>query len=254
MSVFIASGVTSNLFASLLPFLAGYTIYAVKPRKEIPAYLNRVLFEDPQDISTPVLWLSTHDDTATLSMYRGYYKHVLAISSCSIMDYIRGIQSEDSLNAYQKSKLSVTKVPGLVTFFPGFYIEDMRGLPEGASKGLHGDSTVKIFSGEGTSGFDWNKNYSVTPKSYIVDACLQFIKEPSSFKENTPIIVCSDRAYRRWELAQLAGVEVEEGDAAPTKELIYEKFDHGGLPLVTHEKVQKACIRARQVLLEGKSE
>ncbi len=53
------------------------------------------------------------------------------------MDFYRGLEKEENLNTYKKTKLSVLRVPNVVSLVPGFYIEDVQ-VPDWASKGLHG--------------------------------------------------------------------------------------------------------------------
>jgi hypothetical protein len=127
------------------------------------------------------------------------------------------------------------RVPGVTKFVPGFFLEDMP-LPTWAPKGLHGDTTQKLFSKSLPEAFDWSKLYSVTPKSYICEAIKTWIT--SDVKPDT-YIVSSDREYRRWELRQIAGFRDLEpkGDVRP--ELIYKDFPHVLAPL-TEEEIERA--------------
>ena len=116
----------------------------------------------------------------------------------------KGKQTEEQLNSYQRSKLSICRSPGVTIFIPGFYIEDMK-IQEWASRGLHGDTTLKLFNKKFYDGknFDWSKTYSVTPKSKLVSYIIEWLIHPQTFPNNLPIIVSSDRQYRRWELRKM---------------------------------------------------
>ena len=128
----------------------------------------------------------THSETPTL-----------AINSGAILDIISGAHSEESANAYQKSKLALIRVPGLYNFIPGFFIQDLQD-PDWASKGLHGDTTDTVFQKEFVKDFAWDKAYRVTPKSILVNTILSWIQNPEHFSLVTR--VCSEIPYKRSEL------------------------------------------------------
>jgi len=272
MELYIASGVTSNLFASLLPFLlSSYKIYASvrsssnKERIDILEKLGIkiISFEEGLLLSDNIriLWLSTHDEPLKLEKL-SQKGHTLAIASGAIMDFFLGKQKEEELNSYQKSKLSLCRVPGLSIFIPGFYIEDMN-VPKWASKGLHGDTTPKLFGYDFYSeeNFDWTKTYSVTPKSKIVCSIIEWLNHPQTFPINQPIIVCSDRQFRRWELRQMVPnvelfntkVENKIKLFPPLNEKIYLNFHHatdskGDSIYITDKNVKDACILASNLI------
>lgn len=266
-------GVTSNLFSSLLPsFIQNkHNLFATVRPSSNPTQLyqlqsNGVKFIDSNEAlhllkntseESRVLWLSTHDDTETLTKL-SQLAPTLAISSGAIMDFYRGLEKEENLNTYKKAKLSVFRVPNVVSLVPGFYIEDVQ-VPDWASKGLHGDTTAKLFTKPGGT-CDYSKCYSVTPKSFIVNVINEWIANPRSFRVNVPVIVCSDRQYRRWELRQkvntLEGFQtfsaadmeaVSKFPADPSN--VYSSFDHavnseGKQYLVSDDDVTAACIKA----------
>lgn len=271
--LYVPAGVTSNLFASLLPFLSDYEIYgSVRPTSD----QNRVqALKDAKVAIIPfenglryanqfdrILWLSTHDDTKALKVFADNAPTV-AISSGAIMDYFLGNQTEETLTSYQKSKLALARVPGLVTLIPGFYIEDTR-VPQWASKGLHGKTNKKLFSKSLYSGddFNWAKIYSVTPKSFIVKALMEFLNHPETFPKNKPVIVSTDRQYRRYELRDLVGDDKEPysrkvlkviEENPPKLQQIYRNFPHatdssGKQLFVTEDMVKSAVNKAYSYL------
>lgn len=212
LSIFIASGITSSLFASLLPMLTQYKLYAPIRHESNPTKIqalkdaNVVFVESFIDIHTisfdRILWLSTHHGDMVLLEKYATDSFTLAINSGAILDILSGKQDEATTNIYQKSKLALYNVPKLYNFIPGFFIQDIAD-PGWASKGLHGDTTAKLFSAiheyDGPD-FDWMKAYAVTPKSHICSKILAWINEPLSFEKTT--IVSSEKAYTRKELRE----------------------------------------------------
>ncbi len=262
MQIYIPAGVTSNLFTAIIHLFYQDTVYAtVRPstdpnriRHLAEAGVKFITLEQALEMQFDrVLWLSTHDDTELLAKFSANTP-TLAIASGAIMDFFRGIQSEESLNAYQASKLAICRTPGIYVFIPGFYIEDI-GTPDWASPGLHGETTSKLFSKAFYSSpdFDWGKAYSVTPKSFMILAIYSWLKRPLLMPQNQPIIVCSDRQYRRHELRRAVpnlSMESVEGQTkglqtAALPDLIYSAFPHihkdGQDLIVTHDMVVSAC-------------
>lgn len=271
-------GSTSNLFSSLLPsFLQNkHKLFSTvrsesNPSRMINLETNGVKFIQSSDAlemlkntssdEARVLWLSTHDDPDTLSKL-AEVSPTLAISSGAIMDFYRGLEKEENLNAYKKAKISVLRVPNVCALVPGFYIEDVE-VPDWASKGLHGETTAKLFSKQGGT-IDYSKMYSVTPKSFIVNVIDEWISNPQLFPVNVPIIACSDRQYRRWELRQrvnslegfqpFSSVEEDAISKAPSDSNdVYSTFYHvvnanGKRMVVTDDDVTAACTRATTFL------
>lgn len=271
-------GATSNLFSSLLPsFLQNkHKLFSTVRLETSESRImnlekNGVQFIQPGAAlellkNTPsndarVLWLSTHDDTETLSRL-SQVAPTLAISSGAIMDFYRGLEKEENLNAYKKAKLSVLRVSNVVALVPGFYLEDIA-VPDWASKGLHGETTAKLFSKQGGA-IDYSKMYSVTPKTFIVNVINEWIANPQSFPVNVPVIACSDRQYRRWELRQrvnsLEGFQpfsaadqetITKAPADPND--VYSPFEHcvnanGKRYVITDDDVTKACVNATTFL------
>lgn len=153
MNIYVASGVTSNLFSTLisLKFIpTSVRIYATARPTSNTLGLEQcgVKFVDSVD-QVPnvhrILWLSTHDDVELLTKL-ATIAPTLVISSGAIMDFVCGKQSEESLNPYQRSKLSIMRFPGVTKFVPGFFLEDMP-LTTWAPKGLHGDTTQRRLTG-----------------------------------------------------------------------------------------------------------
>lgn len=238
LRIFIAGGVTSNLFSALLPGFIGskHLIYATV-RQETSADRVKVLSEHGVHFITKeegltktfdaVLWMSTHDDIEYLTALAQKVP-TLAISSAAIMDYYLGKETEEQLNGYKRSKLALARVPHITTLIPGFYIEDVV-TPSWASRGLHGDTTDKLFAVKADTTFDWNKAYSVTPKSVMIQVINEWLMHPETFPRNEPIIVCSDRVYRRWELRERGATGlscVEQFVLPPIPDPIYSKFAH----------------------------
>jgi hypothetical protein len=120
--------------------------------------------------------------------------------------------------------------------------------PEWASKGLHGDTTAKLFSEHSPSpGEWWEKAYSVTPKSYIVRVILAWLLSPESFPKAS--IVCSDRQYRRFELRKKAGLSYEGYRFLPIlNEPIYKDFPHPPGFVLSETNVEEACEKAHRLI------
>jgi len=257
LHILIAGGVTSNLFSALLPSFVDkeYTLYAVVRKETNPDRVKVLSGYGVQFISkeesltkmfNAVLWMSTHEDIEYLtSLSRN--TPTLVISSAAIMDYYLGKESEEQLNAYKRSKLALSRVPGVTTLIPGFYIEDVA-TPEWASRGLHGDTTDKLFTVQTDAAFDWNKSYSVTPKSFMIQIINRWLNVPRRFMRDEPVIACSNKVYRRWELRTFAHLKLVTNleYLSPIPDEIYSKFSHptcdDGTPItVSDEMVCMAC-------------
>jgi len=289
------SGVTSNLFSTLIPFFSQtqFNVFATERQvtapqegsdpKVIEAFNTSaaqraervktiesfgVKFLSHEDALNAtfdrVLWLSTHDDPELLAQF-AVKAPTLVISSGAIMDYHRGKQALEDLNAYQRGKLALGNVPGVVTFIPGFYIEDIA-TAEWASKGLHSGTTPKLFGKPFYNGedFDWGKCYSVTPKSFIIKAVSEWVIHPETFPKNEPVIVCSDRQYRRWELREfvtrITGEQyLEQRHGSPKGfatlselEPVYSGFPHvvtatGKTLKLSETDITQACFQAARL-------
>lgn len=176
------------------------------------------------------------------------------------MDYYLGKLSEEQLSAYARGKLQLAKI-GVTTFIPGFYLGDKKYIcktanNDWASQGLHGETTKKLFAktAEADGKFDWNKAYSVTPLSIMVQIINEWLQHPETFPVGVPVIVCSDRQYRRWELRNMAILATEIGGAQPPlTDKIYSQFPHaltgkGDQIIITDEIVESACIEAASIV------
>ncbi len=254
LSIYVLAGVTSNLFASLLSVLPPtYTIFATVrvetnvDRVQILKDLGITFITHEQALErqfSRILWLSSHDDVELLGKFAK--TDTLAINSAAVMDLLMGKQDLATANAYQKSKFALFSVPNVYSLIPGFYIEDMP-VPDWASKGLHGDTTAKLFDpNQLATGFDWTKAYSVTPKSFIVMCIKEWLVKPTIINKNSPVIVCTDRQYRRHELRRAANLAGEEG--LLLLDHIYETFPHFQDIHITHESVVTACIKAAKFI------
>lgn len=266
--IYVAGGVTSNLFSALLPSFveSGHMIWATvrePDEKNREIHMLRVktltdmgvkMITKEEGLKLPfdaVLWLSTHDDFDFLAQLTAKEMPTCAISSGAIMDYYLGSETEEQLNEYKRSKLTLSRIPNIVTLIPGFYIEDIP-TPQWASKGLHGKTTVNLFSNDPEASFDWNRMYSVTPKSTLVMIINEWLSHPETFPRNQPIIACTDRQYRRWELRQLSGLGVPANVLAPQTDNIYSKFPHAVKSdstsiIITHDQIETACVNARKI-------
>lgn len=259
MNIYVATGVTSNLFASLLPSLcsARHIIYGTLRKRalHVPGEQERedalrasgVQFVDecPAQVDR-ILWLSPHDDPEHLARLVAQAP-TLFISSAAVMDYYRGAVKESALNTYQRSKLSMMRVRGVSSLVPGFYLEDMGALPKWASQGLHGASSRKLFADTMDTTFDWTKCYSVTPKSALALAITGWIFDPTTVPIDMPVMCCSECEYSRAEIRQLSGLPldfdipfVHHGQLRK-----YSQFTSTGD--ITHGDVVLACQEARDV-------
>ena len=237
-TVYVASGITSSLFNSLRPLLNDVTIYAtVREGSKFvdpDILLVQSIYEIP-NLPDCALWLSTHTDVAILSDLVSKIP-TLFISSAGIMSYLKGQQTKESLNEYQRNKLAFLEVPNLTTLIPGFFIEDV-----GLTKGLHYDTTKALFS-EDFPAIDLSKAYSVTPKSFICSAIATFILKNSPPKGT--YICCSEREYRRWELRRFSGLEAELVGEAKL-EPAYPQNNYFAL---TEDDIIEACTKTRKLL------
>lgn len=227
VSIYIISGVTSNLAASLVPVLQTslQRVYATssKPAASIPAGVTLISHDEALarigDFSR-ALWLSPHDDVELVAKFATRLP-TLVISSAAIMDVL----SEDAVrNPYQRSKLAMARVPGVYCFVPGFFIDDIAELHHaGRPAGLHGDTSRKLYARVKDETLDYTKRYSVTPKSFLVAAIAGGVWA-TNHKPNELIIVCSDREYTRQELRDMVeGVYVP---TVPSNQDKYYKYTH----------------------------
>jgi hypothetical protein len=260
LNIFIAGGVTSNLFSALLPsFIKAEHVISATVREATNPERVKVLSgygvkfiskeESLKKMFNAVLWMSTHEDVEYLTLL-SRNTPTLIISSTAIMDYHLGKESEEQLNAYKRSKLALSRVPGVTTLIPGFYIEDVA-TPDWASRGLLGDTTDKLFAAQADATFDWNKADSVTPKSFMISMINRWLDVPKRFFQNEPIIVCSDTVYRRWELRAFGHLKNIPNSQllSPIEGEIYYKFCHPtsdyAIPItVSHDMVRMACVVA----------
>jgi hypothetical protein len=90
-TIYIPAGVTSSLFASLLPSLSSYILYAsarpdtnVKKIQELSPYVQFISKENDLKFDR-ILWLSTHDDVPYLTS-QFPNTPILAINSGAILD------------------------------------------------------------------------------------------------------------------------------------------------------------------------
>jgi hypothetical protein len=229
VSIYIISGVTSNLASSLVPVLRAslQRVYATssKPAASIPAGVTLISHEEALARSgdfSRALWLSPHDDVELVAKFAARLP-TLVISSAAIMDHVMsGIPSEEALNAYQRSKLAMTRVTGVYCFVPGFFIDDIASY-EGQSKGLHGDTSRKLYAHIKDETLDYTKRYSVTPKSFLVAAIAGGVWA-THHKPNELIVVCSDREYTRQELRDM--VDRQYVPTVPSDQDKYYKCTH----------------------------
>lgn len=218
LSIFVASGVTSSLFASLLPMISHHKLYAPIRAESDPVKIQAIKDAGvefaPQEeydhrIFDRVLWFSSHScSEEELKRLERYAKEMptMAVNSVAILGILRGKQDEVTANAYQKDKLSLSRVPKLYNLFSGFFIQDVKD-PEWANKGLHGDTTAIVFADKLYEGkdFDWEKKFYVTPKSLFCSNCIcKWIDKPNDF--DTKNVFCSTISYSRKQLREFGQV------------------------------------------------
>lgn len=210
--IIIAAGVTSNLCASILPFLKN-PIGLHRPTSDIRALQNRGvalvctenILQTCQDLHEPgtrYLWFSTHSDIKTLSGL-AELGPTLAIGSGVAIDFLAGRVPVS--NDYIRDKVAMLEIPGLYTLVPGFFLDDC-GSKTG---GLHRETTTKVFQETFDDTYDWGKPKFVTPKSLLCDLILHwlvFAKPPTSEWHRVGSIC----AYNRWELRQMAILDVPQ--------------------------------------------
>lgn len=279
MTLYFASGITSNFImtafiSKLSEYLTTNTIYAtVRDTESSQALILKdmgIKFiskdDSLNDNFSParILWFSTHNDPDLVKLY-AKKAPTLVISSAAIMDfYIDPSKLEGvDVNSYAYGKYVMSKVPGVHVFVPGFYIEDV-GFTNDDKGGLHSESTKIIFGNDKNNynayfnsniNFDWGKAYSVTPKSYLISVIQKWLDDPARMQINVPIIICSDRVYRRYELRAYAEYEVPMNDVKIKgldlqiqEKNIYGDFYHVD-NLLTHQFVINSCINAKNQFL-----
>lgn len=216
LNVLVASGITSSLFASILTTLQkekllDQFVFFAPIRKESNQHIVEELQKHSIHFIAPdadikferTLWLSTHTDVDYLTKQAAAMP-TLAINSGAILDILNGKQEAATANAYQKEKMALYNVPLLYNFVPGFFIQDVERQPW-QSKGLHGDTTKKLFDHIFVDVHDgwWQKTYAVTPMSYITAAVINWLSKPNTFDKT--VIMCSQRPFRRFDLRLFAG-------------------------------------------------
>jgi hypothetical protein len=230
----------------------------IKPPRE-PLAANGVTFISTTDALArgdwhAALWLSPHADVPLLSQFAARMP-TLCIASGAVMEFYAQHKSfagdTSALSPYQQSKLIMCNVPGVYVFVPGFYIEDVA-TPSGASAGLHGESTGKIFGPtDAVPEFDWERRYSVTPKTYLGLAVLRWLESSSGMPRNAPIIVCTDQEYSRRELRALAFGEGPPTFALPADK--YAGYAHvPGIHRLALVDVKDACVAAAKLVAAKK--
>jgi hypothetical protein len=231
--VFIASGITSSLFSSLIPFLrySAKEVYGVvrdtedaEKRKHLD-YLryqgcNLVQISNGNSLSKTIenffkilnmtkseidnwriLWFSTHDDRETLDVC-ARIAPTLAIGSGAMIDFYLG--SVPKSNDYIDSKLRMALTPNVTTLCCGFFLEDDPNIPPSPS-GLHRDTTLiltKCTNGIIADPKWWSKGYYLTPKTFVCEAIVRWIAD-SHNKIGKWYHVGSIRTYSRAEIAKL---------------------------------------------------
>ena len=211
-----------------------------------------------------ILWFSSHSDPDLLALY-AKKAPTLLISSGAIMNYYLNPDSDNvggNLSDYAYGKFAMSKVPGVHIFVPGFLIEDI-GFTQNNKSGLHSESTKIIFGNDNGNAktylqtycdYDWGRAYSVTPKSFLQTAIVRWIDDPDSMPIEQPIIVCSDRVYRRYELRELAGYEMPRETGFTVRGLhlpmqdnkLYEHFYHIPDSVLIDADIKRACEMARE--------
>ena len=254
LSILVASGATSCLFAALLTTIAKqrlqskFSFFAPTRKESNPQIVEAlqklgIVFLDEEMLKQikfeRTLWLSTHTDTTILAQ-QAKLMPTLAINSAAILDILYGKQASGSASAYQKEKLDMYHVSLLYNFIPGFFIQDVERQPW-QSKGLHGDTTEKIFAAPFVDvSLDawWQKAYCVTPLSFATASIINWLFKPHMFDKT--MILCSRRPYRRFELRNFAGLPLtEELKQQQSLPVLYKDVP------IDDEQVVKACKIAR---------
>lgn len=221
MVICVATGVTSSLFASLLPAFRYMDVKLIGVIRETndPAklkhqqYLTRMGVDLVKDIhhatwhiNSPVryLWLSTQElptDARELGQLSAQHP-TLAIGSGAMLDFYKGhidlTTAPMPVVSYVQSKVRMALTKGVTTLLPGFFIEDDPSVPMTPS-GLHRETSAKIRAIELDESYNWSKPKYVTPKTFIVKIIVKWCLNPTPYLDKW--YHCgSDRAYNRWEL------------------------------------------------------
>lgn len=230
-TIVVVSGVTSSLFASLIPFFrfsAKKIIGFVRPTEDKDKIAHRKYLESAgvRLISTtsgdPViycsqfnrenarfLWLSTHDDAQQLAKFAAIAP-TLAIGSGAMLDFYMGRTDLTKLPeqglSYIQGKVRMALTEGVTTLLPGFYLEDDPSVPVTPS-GLHRETTAKIVAPEFDVNYSWDKPKYVTPKSFLAEMIVRWCANPEPYL-NHWYHCGTDRAYNRWEVRVLCGQDV----------------------------------------------
>lgn len=247
--IIVASGVTSNLFRSLLPIINDkYIIVGLRlPEASTEHhewlhqhYVNIVITNDihqavldAQEDDTRILWLSTHSDVPLLKSISLNHP-TLAIGSGAALDFINGNmdltkQTKETVQ-YVQDKVVTMFLPQVYTLIPGFYLEDM-GAKTG---GLHRTTTTKLMQPTFDPDFNWGKAKFVTPKSLVVQTITTWlaISDPPRSSWNR---IGTQGTYNRWEIRDILYEDVPQS--------IKNKYESTKEPEEVTDLLKETCER-----------
>lgn len=199
-----------------------------------------------------VLHLSSHVFSDILYECRSLEIPTLFIGSGAVTDWMRSKQSICDLARNEKTaglaEYIETKAKGqsiaTTTFNPGFFIADE--IREDTGRGLHLDSTNKIFAPKFDFEFNWMKKRKfVTPMSMLVNCISRW--SYSVIKPKGVFTIGSSKAYYRWELRKAASLNVPaeiEGDIRNIEDPYEEEAERTFGVFKEYKYVDKACKAA----------
>lgn len=251
--IFVASGFSSSLFSSLIPFIQYSTKatevtgivrptddpkklkhqeflikqgYKILKSTDIKGTVQKFFAARNDTENWRILWFSTLDDAETLRACADIAP-TLAIGSGALIDYYT--KTIPTSNPYIDGKLRMALTPGVTTLCCGFFLENNPYTPNTPS-GLHRDTTRVLLGIDRCSETDpekiakwYAKAYFVTPKTLACETINRWIENPHD-KLNRWFHVGSTRTYSRAELAKLLGTTLPEGISPQIAESSYEKY------------------------------
>lgn len=258
ISVFVASGVTSSLFATIFAHFLGGSVKElvacvrvtddkkkIEYRKslmeqgvtllEYKSELPETIQNFFQDVGSPqknwrILWFSTHDDAKTLA-YCAHIAPTLAIGSGAMLDFYTGkidlAKIDSGTLKYLQGKLRMALTSGVTVLLPGFFLEDNDKVPK-TPGGLHHNTTKILIQQAFEKDFKWGKAKYVTPKTMIANIVKKWLIAPESYLDKW-YHVGSTKAWQRWELRDHmpefnddVSKQIKEDNPASTKRVYLE--------------------------------
>lgn len=241
MNLYVATGITSSLFAALLPHLSGYNVVGSVRELTLPSdatedqkqkydeqVAHREYLEDRgvalvnydgtseglgKSIDSQmtgkdrnqwrILWFSSHDDQANL-LKCANYADTIAIGSGAMVDFYLG---KIDLTTTQPGVIAYIQSKLRMALTPGVtlfcpgFYVEDDATIPRTPGGLHHDTQDVLLKPECDVNFNWGKAKYITLKSELVRGILQWIANSSPYL-NKWYLVGTERPWQRWELRE----------------------------------------------------